>query len=188
MLIGQNGILTQNATESAELGEIVKTTEKNNYTDVEENKATVPEEFVVSKIPEESKDDAESNETAEREAVMKYNGFYIGRYEAGVDGTIVISKQNATIYANKAQREFKKISKTMYTGSNVKSAMSSGIPWDMVMKFVDGKNDVAEKIIRAIHLFIEEAIALRTATTELAHALAIMTMLIVATPSVQYFI
>ena len=218
-------------TESVEPGEIVETTEKNNYTDAEGNKATVPEGFVVSKIPEEQKissglviydipenelesvdweaknedgaynvqtkynqfvwipvaegeyerdfsypsyydeqfsnntpegstftdtgylpegitvttDDAEGYETAEREAVMKYNGFYIGRYEAGVDGTTVISKQNATIYTNKAQIEFKEIAKTMYTGNNVKSAMSSGIQWDMVMKFVDGKNDGAEK-------------------------------------------
>ena len=89
--------------------------------------------------------DAEGYETAERKAVMKYNGFYIGRYEAGLDGTTVISKQNATIYTDKKQTEFKDIAKTMYTGNNVKSAMSSGIQWDMVMKFVDGKNDGAGK-------------------------------------------
>ena len=213
-------------TESVQPGEKVETTEKDNYTDAEGNKATVPEGFVVSKIPEEQNistglviydipenelgsvdweaknedgaynvqtkynqfvwipvaegeyerdfsypsyystklentpegstftdtgylpegitvttNDAEGNETAEREAVMKYNGFYIGRYEAGVDGTTVISKQNATVYINKKQTEFKEIAKTMYTGNNVKSAMSSGIQWDMVMKFVDGKND-----------------------------------------------
>ena len=214
-------------TGSVKPGEIVETTEKNNYTDEEGNKATVPEGFVVSKIPEEQNissglviydipeeelgsvdwttknedgaynvqtkynqfvwipvaegeyerefsypsyyngqfsnntpegstftdtrylpegitvttDDAEGYETAERGAVMKYNGFYIGRYEAGVDGTTVISKQNATIYIDKKQTEFKDIAKTMYTGTNVKSAMSSGIQWDMVMKFVDGKND-----------------------------------------------
>ena len=81
------------------------------------------------------------NETAERNAVKKYNGFYIGRYEAGKDGTTVISKQNATVYTAKKQIEFKDIAKTMYTGTNVKSAMCSGIQWDMVMKFVDGKND-----------------------------------------------
>ncbi len=85
--------------------------------------------------------DAKGYEIAEREAVMKYNGFYIGRYEAGVDGTTVISKQNATVYENKKQTEFKEIAKTLYTGTNVKSAMISGIQWDMVMKFVDGKND-----------------------------------------------
>ena len=213
-------------TGSVEPGEKVETTEKNNYTDAEGNKATVPEGFVVSKIPEEQKvssglviydipenelesvdweaknedgaynvqtkynqfvwipvaegeyerdfsypsyydenlentpegstftdtgylpegitvttNDAEGNETAEREAVMKYNGFYIGRYEAGVDGTTVIIKQNATIYTDKKQTEFKEVAKTMYTGNNVKSAMCSGIQWDMVMEFVDGKKD-----------------------------------------------
>ena len=226
-----NNYVNGETTGSVEPGEKVETTEKNNYTDAEGNKATVPAGFVVSKIPEEQKvssglviydipenelesvdweaknedgaynvqtkynqfvwipvaegeyerefsypsyydeqfsnntpegstftdtgylpegitvttDDAEGYETAEREAVMKYNGFYIGRYEAGVEGTTVISKQNATIYTNKAQIEFKEIAKTMYTGTNVKSAMSSGIQWDMVMKFVDGKNDGAGK-------------------------------------------
>ena len=220
------GTTGEDTTENVQPGEKVETTEKNNYTDAEGNKATVPEGFVVSEIPEEQKissglviydipenelesvdweaknedgaynvqtkynqfvwipvaegeyerefsypscyntvlentpegstftdtgylpegttvttDDAEGYETAEREAVMKYNGFYIGRYEAGVEGTTVISKQNATVYTNKKQTEFKEIAKTMYTGNNVKSAMSSGIQWDMVMKFVDGKND-----------------------------------------------
>ena len=211
-------------------GEIVATTVKNNYTDSEGNKATVPAGFVVSKIPEEQKvssglviydipeeeladvnwttknddgaynvqtlynqfvwipvatggeyirdlsypsyydskidytpegstltdtgylpegiqgsDNPESNETAERNAVMKYNGFYIARYEVGqdTDGTTVISKQNATVYTNETQTDFKEdIAKSMYKSSNsssVKSAMCSGIQWDMVMKFVDGK-------------------------------------------------
>ena len=228
-----NNYVNGETTESVKPGEKVETTEKNNYTDVEGNQATVPEGFVVSKIPKEQKvssglviydipenelesvdweaknedgaynvqtkynqfvwipvaegeyerefsypsyyngqfsnntpegstftdtgylpegitvttNDAEGYEKAEREAVMEYNGFYIGRYEAGVDGTTVISKQNATVYTSKTQTEFKEIAKTMYTGNNVKSAMSSGIQWDMVMKFVDGKNDVTgEKI------------------------------------------
>ena len=76
---------------------------------------------------------------------MKYNGFYIARYEAGQNGTTVISKQNATVYTNETQTDFKEdIAKSMYKSSNsssVKSAMCSGIQWDMVMKFVDGKKD-----------------------------------------------
>lgn len=216
-------------TGSVQPGEIVATTVKNNYTDSEGNKATVPAGFVVSEIPEEqkvssglviydipedelasvdwtaknedgayqvqtlynqfvwipvaegtyerdfsypsdysaslentftdtgylpneiqatipeeSRNDAESNEEAERNAVMKYNGFYIARYEAGkdTDGTTVISKQDATVYTDETQTEFKGIAKTMYNSSNstaVRSAMCSGIQWDMVMKFVDGK-------------------------------------------------
>ncbi len=237
-LVDSNGNITEtgtgeNPTEGVQPGEIVTTTEKNNYTDSEENKATVPAGFVVSKIPEEQKvssglviydipedkladvdwtkknadgaynvqtlynqfvwipvatggeyirnfsypsyydsnlddtpegstftdtgylperiqgaDDAESNETAERNAVMKYNGFYIARYEAGkdTDGTTVISKQDATVYTDETQTEFKAIAKTMYTGSAVKSAMCSGIQWDMVMKFVDGKKPAQGEI------------------------------------------
>ena len=205
-------------------GEIVEATVRDNYTDIDGNKATVPAGFVVSKIPEEQKvsnglviydipeneletvdwitknddgaynvqtlynqfvwipvvegtyerdfsypsnyassldytpdnstftdtgylpegilvtDEAESNETAERNAVMKYNGFYLARYEMGKDGSTVISKQNATIYML-SQTDSKSTAKTMYTGSVVKSALCSGIQWDMVMKFVDKKND-----------------------------------------------
>ena len=43
------------STGSVQPGEIVATTVKNNYTDSEGNKATVPAGFVVSKIPEEQK-------------------------------------------------------------------------------------------------------------------------------------
>ena len=89
-------------------------------------------------------ENSENNETAERTAVLKYNGFYIGRYEAGKENeTTVVSKQNATVYTNKTQTEFKDIAKTMYFNSNgsVKSALSSGIQWDMVMHFVDQKMD-----------------------------------------------
>ena len=88
-------------------------------------------------------DDATNNETAERNAVLKYNGFYIARYEAGQDDSNLVSKQNAIVYTNKPQTDFKVLGKTMYGESSiyVKSAMCSGIQWDMVMKFVDGKTD-----------------------------------------------
>ena len=88
---------------------------------------------------------SENNENAERTAVLKYNRFYIGRYEAGqdTDNTTVVSKQNATVYTNKTPTEFKDIAKTMYSNNNgsVKSALCSGIQWDMVMHFVDKKMD-----------------------------------------------
>ena len=88
-------------------------------------------------------DDATNNEKAERDAVSKYNGFYIARYEAGKDGSNVVSKQNAVVYTDATQTNFKSIGKTMYGDSStyVKSAMCSGIQWDMVMKFVNGKKD-----------------------------------------------
>ena len=209
----------ENPTVSVKPGTVVSKTEKNNYSDGT-NKATIPQGFTVSGIPEEQtianglviydipKDEISSvdwttknedgaynvqtlynqfvwiplasadvyqrdfsypsdfsssdentftdtgylpadiqpetdDETAERNAVLKYNGFYIARYEAGKDGANVVSKQNATVYTNETQESFKTIGKTMYGDSStyVKSAMCSGIQWDMVMKFVDGKKD-----------------------------------------------
>ena len=88
-------------------------------------------------------DDAVNDETAEKNAVLKYNGFYIARYEAGKEGSNVVSKQNAIVYTDKSQTDFKSIGKTMY-GENsiyVKSAICSGIQWDMAMRVVDGKID-----------------------------------------------
>ena len=88
-------------------------------------------------------DDSSANENAEKTAVLKYNGFYIARYETGSDGTTIVSKQYTTLYVGKSQGDYKEIAKTMYgeSSSYVKSAMCSGIQWDVIMKFVDGKND-----------------------------------------------
>ena len=88
-------------------------------------------------------DDATNNEKAEREAVLKYNGFYIARYETGIENSKPVSKQNVVVYTDKTQTEFKTIGKDMYGDNSnyVKSAMCSGIQWDMVMKFVDGIKD-----------------------------------------------
>ena len=93
-------------------------------------------------------DKSDSIETAERSAVLKYNGFYIARYEAGNENSNVVSKQNVSVYVGKSQTDFKTLGKEMYGDESnyVKSAMCSGIQWDMVMKFVDGKKDGNENI------------------------------------------
>ena len=94
-------------------------------------------------------DDEKSYETAERNAVLKYNGFYIARYEAGNENGIVVSKQNADIYAYRTEEVYKSLGKTMYDKENlyVKSAMCSGIQWDIAMNFIDKKIDgTGEKI------------------------------------------
>ena len=107
-----------------------------------ENSTFTDKEYLPSDLQPEV-DDAVSNETAERTAVLKYNGFYIARYETGNENSKPVSKQNAIVYVEKSQTEFKIIGKTMYGESSayVKSAMCSGIQWDMVMKFIDGKKD-----------------------------------------------
>jgi len=213
------GMLDDYIVNTLEPGEKATETAKNNYTDANNDKATIPQGFTVSQIPEEATianglviydipegttvdwttknadgayrvqtlynqfvwipvttsasyardfsypstydssagtytdtkylpagiqpaaDTAEKNEQAERESVLKYQGFYIGRYETGKDGTTPISKQSATVWNEIRQTDTKTTAKTMYTSNVVKSALCSGIQWDMVMKFVDGKKD-----------------------------------------------
>ena len=84
------------------------------------------------------------NEEAERDAVVSKGGFYISRYEAGNDGSDnLISKNGATVWVSKSQEEFKEIGKSFQVQSpeKVKSAMCSGIQWDMAMKFITENDD-----------------------------------------------
>ena len=87
----------------------------------------------------------------EKEAILKENikGFYISRYEAGkeeqANGTVeLVSKKGANVWVHISQEESKLRSKEFINNSNVKSALISGIQWDSVMSFVDGKEDASE--------------------------------------------
>ena len=92
-----------------------------------------------------------NNENAEREAVRNKGGFYISRYEAGketVNSTNkLVSKAGATVWNNIAVEDdgenkgCKTVAKDFIDNDNVKSALCSGIQWDMTMKFVNGKQD-----------------------------------------------
>ncbi len=89
------------------------------------------------------------NETT---AVVNAGGFYIGRYEAGAEGgklgettwtekPTLVSKKGATVYNWITQEDCKKEAKTFINNKYVKSALISGIQWDMTMAFIDGKID-----------------------------------------------
>ena len=87
-------------------------------------------------------DDATNNENAEREAVVRKGGFYISRYEAGKEGeNTLVSKKGATVWNNISQADCKTEAKKFINNENVKSALCSGIQWDVIMEFVDGKLD-----------------------------------------------
>ena len=93
-------------------------------------------------------DEKESNEKAEREAIVgegKANGFYISRYEAGKEtngeGNILVSKKETEVWTDISQEDCKKEAKKFINNDNVKSALCSGIQWDMTMKFIDKKLD-----------------------------------------------
>ncbi len=79
--------------------------------------------------------------TNEEQAVRNAGGFYISRYEAGKEGTsTLVCKKGATVWINMYQVDTKAKAKTMYTSNtHVKSALISGIQWDMTMAFISSK-------------------------------------------------
>ena len=93
-------------------------------------------------------DDSQTNKEAEKKAVLKYNGFFIGRYEAGMYRSELVCKKS-TYPCHDTQA--KEMCKEMYSDSpSVASALCSGTQWDMVMAFVNGKNDGMGKIFNVI--------------------------------------
>ena len=113
---------------------------------------TIPDELSIPEGKTEDEVIGEINENAEREAIVgegKAGGFYISRYEAGKETTTnkLISRKGATVWNSISQAECKTESKK-YTeeyntslNENVKSALCSGIQWDMTMAFVNRKKD-----------------------------------------------
>ena len=96
-------------------------------------------------IPEDITDEEEIgnfNEQAEKETVLNAGGFYISRYEMGKEGTdTLVSKKGVTVWNSELLENEKEIAKTFVNNENVKSALCSGIQWDVVMNFVNGKLD-----------------------------------------------
>ena len=91
------------------------------------------------------------NEGKEREVVENAGGFYISRYEAGKERTdTLVSKKEATVWtsiaveddkSNEEVKGCKTVAKTFINNDNVKSALCSGIQWDMAMAFITAKDD-----------------------------------------------
>ena len=79
--------------------------------------------------------------TDEETAVRNAKGFYISKYEAGKEGTsTLVSKKGANVWTNISQVDAKATAKTMYaSNTHVKSALLSGIQWDMTMAFISSK-------------------------------------------------
>ena len=92
--------------------------------------------------------DSAKNESVERNAVVSKGGFYISRFEAGreYDGKeILVSKKSAEgMWPSNfgSNDNLKNIAKE-FSGDNenIKSALCSGIQWDITMEFVNGKPD-----------------------------------------------
>ena len=74
-------------------------------------------------------------------AVINVGGFFVSRFEVGVENGGPVSKKEMTVDAYVTQERAKTRAKSMINTNKLKSALCSGTQWDLVMKFVDGKDD-----------------------------------------------
>ncbi len=79
---------------------------------------------------------------SEEKLVRNAGGFYIARFETGKVGTDTpISKRGATVWESIKPTVAIAKAKTLVNNKNAKSALLSGIQWDLTMNFVNGKKD-----------------------------------------------
>ena len=103
--------------------------------------------------------------------VYNYGGFWIGRYEAGIDGSItdlskgrtssssrivigtspkVISQKDAIPYTYTYCSEAQKLTNEMTPDSNYRTSLMFGIQWDLTCKFLEVKSDLTADDINKV--------------------------------------
>ncbi len=74
--------------------------------------------------------------TNETDQIDKYKGFYIARYEAGKEGTVLVCKKNATVWNNITHVNAKTQSQAMYTTPEVKSGITTIAQWLVIASWI----------------------------------------------------
>lgn len=88
----------------------------------------------------------------EADVVSEAKGFWVGRYEAGIESTDVantidwktakvVSKQGVQPARNITQTDSVNLANNWLNGTNVKSGLITGTQWDMMCKFIGGTTD-----------------------------------------------
>ncbi len=98
--------------------------------------------YLPEEIQPATEDRSSNNEEKEKQIVLNVGGFYISRFEAGIENDKLVSKKDATVWKNISQANAKSEAKTFIDNDNVKSSLCSGIQWDVTMSFVNEKLDV----------------------------------------------
>ena len=91
-----------------------------------------------------------TNETAD---VVKYGGFYIGRYEAGIpEGEtstsnkigIPVSKKDATVWTNINYKNSKASAESMISNEYVQTGLLTGTAWDTVCHWIKSDDELKD--------------------------------------------
>ena len=75
----------------------------------------------------------------EKQAVLNAGGFYIGRFETGGTWTELLCKKGIGARTGISQSDAKENAKIYINNNYAKSALISGIQWDVTMAFVNRK-------------------------------------------------
>ena len=103
--------------------------------------------------------ESEYNTTKQKmlKSVYQNGGFWVGRYEAGIETnrtssgtatTTPLSKRNLYPYNNVTRTQAKKLAEQVKAGSYTSSLMF-GVQWDLVMKFIEEKTVAKAKVENA---------------------------------------
>ena len=77
---------------------------------------------------------------AEKESVKKYGGYYIGRYEVGINGEEAVVKYNQTSYANIKWSAAYSLAKKLVTNLEATSYLCSSYAWDTAVNFIQNNS------------------------------------------------
>jgi|GEM_PF-761019 len=82
--------------------------------------------------------------TNETNQITKYGGFYIGRYEAGNESNIVVSKKNVVVWTDIKYADARTKASEMYTTTEVKSGILTGTQWGATLEWIQnlGKSGI----------------------------------------------
>ena len=81
----------------------------------------------------------------EKVQILKYEGFYVSRYEAGNDNNVLGSKEGLKVVNGVKYEQAKGYAESMYRQPTVKSGLLTGTMWDTMTKWIS--NEKGEKYV-----------------------------------------
>lgn len=71
-----------------------------------------------------------------KNSIVKYGGFYIGRYEAGIENNKVCVKSDVDAYTNVTQNDAIELSKSLKSDNNIRSYLMTSYCYDTTIKWM----------------------------------------------------
>lgn len=76
----------------------------------------------------------------EKESVKKYGGYYIGRYETGIENDKAVIKQNVTPYASILWKKAYTLARGIGGGKDATTYLCSSYAWDTAINFIQNNS------------------------------------------------